>query len=501
MKWLSLCIEAHEHSPNIGSRTVPDRLIDVRPSTNSEPVLIEDTANISAPYLALSHCWGGTVPYRTLKSNKADLCKRIDTSRLAQNFKDAFTVTRWLGYRYIWIDSFCIVQDDTQDWLKQSSKMAAIFSGAFLTICATRSPSSDHGFLSDRCTDNRLELSHGILVGAGIYARNNESLASSHAGLEGEPTNNSPLCHRAWAFQERLVAPRVLHFMEGELVLECQEELLCQCNDYNYHTVLRPQQLCLRSLEDKCDNEMEKRWLGLASRYTALNLTYPQDVLAAFSAIARTQGISCYLAGINGDDLMFDLLWHMKTFINDYGGEQIISRRPPVYTAPSFSWASVIGAVGWYYEVGRDDLQPAAKLEQSYVELENPDDPFGPVRDGWIILSGPVVYATLTSKPSVIPDGFCGSVSIKPMKKRVYIDDRGGSMKTYVFFDTLDDVLSTDVVLFAIYKSRHIYYHHILGLALQAIDAEKTAYRRVGAFYECDLDAFLDAPTKSVKIV
>jgi len=35
---------------------------------------------------------------------------------------------------------------------------------------------------------------------------------------------NFPLLGRAWAFQERMLSPRVLYFVQGELVYECKKK-------------------------------------------------------------------------------------------------------------------------------------------------------------------------------------------------------------------------------------------------------------------------------------
>lgn len=47
----------------------------------------------------------------------------INEEQLVQSFKDALRITRCLGYKYLWIDSLCIIQDDEADWRKESSKM------------------------------------------------------------------------------------------------------------------------------------------------------------------------------------------------------------------------------------------------------------------------------------------------------------------------------------------------------------------------------------------
>ncbi len=44
-------------------------------------------------------------------------------------------LTKLLGYKYIWIDAFCIIQDDPDDWQSITEGMYVIYAGASLTIC------------------------------------------------------------------------------------------------------------------------------------------------------------------------------------------------------------------------------------------------------------------------------------------------------------------------------------------------------------------------------
>lgn len=63
------------------------------------------------------------------------------------NFQDAVTATRNLGLRYLWLDSLCIIQDDTNDWMKEAARIDRVYEGAYLTIVATSSASTREGFL------------------------------------------------------------------------------------------------------------------------------------------------------------------------------------------------------------------------------------------------------------------------------------------------------------------------------------------------------------------
>ena len=69
---------------------------------------------------------------------------------IPKTFQDAITVTRYLGFHYIWIDSLCIVQDDNEDWARESAKMSSIYANAVLTIAASAAADDTYGFLHQR---------------------------------------------------------------------------------------------------------------------------------------------------------------------------------------------------------------------------------------------------------------------------------------------------------------------------------------------------------------
>ena len=53
---------------------------------------------------------------------------------LPQTFQDAINVTYQLVLKYVWIDSLCIVQDDSRDWCHEGSRTAAIYLRAFVPL-------------------------------------------------------------------------------------------------------------------------------------------------------------------------------------------------------------------------------------------------------------------------------------------------------------------------------------------------------------------------------
>jgi hypothetical protein len=55
---------------------------------------------------------------------------------LPRTIRDALEVTLSIGYRFLWVDSLCIVQDDDEDRDLQIDMMDEIYSNATLTIAA-----------------------------------------------------------------------------------------------------------------------------------------------------------------------------------------------------------------------------------------------------------------------------------------------------------------------------------------------------------------------------
>lgn len=139
----------------------------------------------------------------------------FSTKGLPQTVRDAVTVARRLGFRYLWIDALCIIQDDPQDKTHEISQMANIYNFATVTIAAARASKISDGFLGpwtkspDGCRVP-FQCPHGTLGEVEILA-------------PPPPTDETlePLNQRAWTFQERLLSPRSI-FGQREVMWLCQ---------------------------------------------------------------------------------------------------------------------------------------------------------------------------------------------------------------------------------------------------------------------------------------
>lgn len=102
------CRSSHPGCSSLESQEcyLPARLIDVGEG-DSESVRLrssEDLAN-AISYTCLSHCWGQKRPLTLTATTYSMLQQGISMSALPITYRDAVSVTRVLGVRYIWIDS------------------------------------------------------------------------------------------------------------------------------------------------------------------------------------------------------------------------------------------------------------------------------------------------------------------------------------------------------------------------------------------------------------
>lgn len=69
---------------------------------------------------------------------------------LPRTFEDAIAFARKLRIRYLWIDSLCIIQGDTEDWQMECSIMDKVYQNSFCNLAATVSIDSHGGLFFNR---------------------------------------------------------------------------------------------------------------------------------------------------------------------------------------------------------------------------------------------------------------------------------------------------------------------------------------------------------------
>jgi len=78
----------------------------------------------------------------TATNNLQSHRKGFKMADLPQTFQNPIVITQNLGYRYLWIDSLCIIQKSTKDWETESRKTGSIYRDVLLNISAEEAKNS-----------------------------------------------------------------------------------------------------------------------------------------------------------------------------------------------------------------------------------------------------------------------------------------------------------------------------------------------------------------------
>ncbi|KDR77071.1 hypothetical protein GALMADRAFT_34552, partial [Galerina marginata CBS 339.88] len=333
-----LCEELRVTPASTNTSPFPTYLVDITPG-NLHLCRTKDLPD-RPTYLTLSHRWGGSHIFRLTSKNFDVLLSEIRIPDLPKTFQDAILVTRRLGYRYIWIDSLCIIQDSKEHWVSESAIMGDIYRGSSCTIAALGATDGDSGCFKTRnplCFQPcRFELDTDSVV----YLEPVEERTSPDDTGDGPLVE--PLHTRAWVMQERMLSPRTLHYGTFGLYWECT---MAHANDREPQMKSSPpstkyaiHQACTLAITGEMDISYKafwRWWSRIISMYNPCGLTYGTDKLVAISGIVKLveskTGLHS-LAGIWKEYLFPELLWYVN-------GE---AERPKgVYQAPTWSWASL----------------------------------------------------------------------------------------------------------------------------------------------------------------
>lgn len=448
-------------------------------------------------YLTLSHCWGKGefgIPENiktktdTLQKQKA----RIAVARLPQTFRDAIEITLRLGFRYLWIDALCIIQDSLEDWATESRKMGYIYSHSVLNIAASGSSDSHGGcFNSASCPQDRITglrsnkimqlpstLKNGtksvLLLWLNQYDRRERLFAGNY-----QPGNNSnvpgllhhsAVLNRGWIFQERMLSKRVVHFTKHQVLWECRESW--EAEDSLYVDTDWGVTKCLHVSRDDFLNYWYIRIV--AGEYSCQRFTFSKDRLIAIAGLAelfqQEFGLE-YLAGI----------WALPGYGDAESKNQEYLRQALSWYSPdpdkvdvpshrelTWSWVSHNGKVDWHSNrPNSSQLEPVPPewlliVKQCYLFHEGkPTHALGPIDYGYLVVEGFLTQGKMSWIYDVVT-GAKGSSRPGQRAEAAYHPDDDRSFPTGdVFFLILDetekDLVHTMMILELIQSANNSY--------------------------------------------
>lgn len=207
--WISICRDLHTKVCAVeASSPVPFlKMIDcetrkIIPATNDH-------------YVALSYVWGQI-------SSPSSLDPECLPEDLPRTIEDSITVTRKLGFRYLWIDRYCINQQLQEEVNEQVQKMDLIYQNAQVTIIACAGEDPKYG-----------------LPGMGYRKRHPQACATVGKHLMVSALSDprefieaSKWSTRAWTYQEALLSRRRLVFTDQQVYYECHGMYCCEAMDF-----------------------------------------------------------------------------------------------------------------------------------------------------------------------------------------------------------------------------------------------------------------------------
>ncbi|KUJ10092.1 uncharacterized protein LY89DRAFT_723890 [Mollisia scopiformis] len=394
--WLGKCSE-HKNCPKSAEVDLPTRIIEISQDPDITPKLISSEGE-RGEYIVLSH------PSADINSSAFKIPnagENLDISSLPKTFTDAITITRRLGYRYLWISDLCLSQENLTDLSSETPKLATIYGLSTLMISTTST--------SDILSPRQVFYSPALGINKDRFMR--QKRLRWDTDLKSKSSNGRTA-------SERILAPRIVHYTKRQMIWECGDELKFEAAGIPDKVTGRGQirmrykkgyvQPFITSyLGQKQNLEKTEEVWNVANRLEAwhqtidelANHTFPESLnkALAISTLARifspNKELGSYLAGIWTSDIASGLAW---------GRVYPVLTAAPTYRAPTWSPLSVDGEISSMYL----SWPPAMFTEQASgpgkefiskygVELLshnlNLDDPLGPVKEGSnITISGSV---------------------------------------------------------------------------------------------------------------
>lgn len=157
--------------------------------------------------------------------------------------------------------------------------------------------------------------------------------------------NTAPLSQRAWVFQERHLARRILHFTEREMFWECCSKAPYFASEtypdgaprfYNQRNMLLRDSM-ITSLQST--TETHRLWGHLCEMYSEKKLSKPTDRLVAISGLAKE------FQKLLPNDIYFSGMWWSTFPLCLCWKSRAHPIQEDLLEAPSWSWASIDGEV------------------------------------------------------------------------------------------------------------------------------------------------------------
>lgn len=319
--WLRECNEQHSHSKRnrVQAQAVRNSLFQYKDGFLLIDVVDEQLVRKTEPcdYVALSYIWGGVQSFQTTTENiekltagpgslSASWLESFGGGEIPRTVLDAMEFTRQLGIRHAWVDTLCILQDETQEKARLIGRMDDIYDNATVTLIAGSGNNSQTGLKGVSVRDAGVPIDPETIT----HDKKRFNLAICPRSL-CEEVRRSAWNTRCWTYQEQCLSQRCLYFTPHEVFFNCskmqrREAYSAQIPDTGTEEATRYSKLEIRTGPPWWSRNLRKdldptpyRYMGdlmankpsLADYQTAVQdyirkkLTYQEDIFDAFEGI------------------------------------------------------------------------------------------------------------------------------------------------------------------------------------------------------------------------
>ncbi|KAI2630336.1 heterokaryon incompatibility protein-domain-containing protein [Hypomontagnella submonticulosa] len=262
--WISTCDSQHEGDCNFHNpESIPSlRVIDVHTGFLEE-------ARPGCKFIALSYVWGSSPPPANESYNDQGH-NLLETA--PDTIKDAAQLTRELGHQYIWVDRYCIPQDDSQAKHDQIQRMDLVYRQSELTIIDAAGEDAEFGLpgIKRRARDAQPSAQ----VGKHLYLVATDAKYDSYF--------DSTWRTRGWTYQEAIFSRKCVVFTRREMYFQCRS-MTCR------ETVCRPGTPAL--FTSSLGGSVRAAW-GHITAYSSRKLSFDSDALNGMLGIFRQYRMS-----------------------------------------------------------------------------------------------------------------------------------------------------------------------------------------------------------------
>ena len=466
-KWIDRCQTSHGNE--CLSSTIPPPSHKIYLIDTEVCCLVHKSADCR--YIALSYVWGQITRSHTTKSNllalqtPGSITTEAEQLTIPKTIRDALRLVSLLGERYLWVDSFCIIQDEEDTKELQLASMASIYANAYFTIAAAEGKDADHGIpgfcgsAEAREIDQvRFHLSSG-----------RELIAHDSDTMFPRRLRDTTWNMRGWTFQEGLFSRRILLF-NGSVSWYCRstvwEEPIRDPTEDMAGTIELRSAYAYKDLAFREPQWPDlEQWASLVRQYNGRKLTFDGDVINAFSgaaAIFQRQFNGGLLWGI--PEMFFDhcIIWMPGRTLRR---RRLDSDSSSASKLPSWSWVAWEGAISLqgysvslnqspYNDPGHGEIQPMVEWYKSKTSSALASIRF-PVKNTF----HSIVSAHRDKEQEACPDGWTKTTT--PQGNSYYTNDLVPSIKFRLPIPLFNhDIASMpdNESRFLFFKAQHVWF-------------------------------------------